>query len=80
MQSGIGADAAAPPYLRPELTHGVSQHPEGAVQFYILVDTGDRARGHRATRPRATVQSKVNPFDEAIYWEANGSVATPEKI
>ena len=53
-----GGDGLPPaPCLRLHLAHGVSEHPERAVQFHVLVDAGDGAGGHGASAARASVQT-----------------------
>ena len=47
------------PRLRLHLTHGIREHPERAVQFHVLVDTGDGTGGHGAPAARASVQAAL---------------------
>jgi hypothetical protein len=61
-------------WLRLHLTHGVGEHPEGAVQLHVLIDAGHRAGGNRAPARREPAQAALREVflhlcDDAAYVE-----------
>jgi hypothetical protein len=59
MNGGGPVGAPSVRRLRLHLAHGVSEHPEGAVQLHVLIDAGHGAGGHRAPARRAPAQSAL---------------------
>lgn len=73
MQRGAAQDAARR-WLRLHLAHGIGEHPQRAVEFHVLVDSGDGPGGHGATTARAPVQTAsgqvfLNLCGDAAYVE-----------
>ena len=45
--------------LRLHQAHGVGEPPKRAVEFHVLIDTGDRAGGHGAPGAQASMQAAL---------------------